>query len=70
MEIIEKMKRIRSMYCEALHRNGELLISVEWFSKYILNLTVSACNEVTYVTDHFAELGFYMADIIKEILSK
>lgn len=56
---------LRSMYCEALHRNGELLVSVEWFVKCILNMQTSWCNDVLYVTDHFAELSFFMADLIK-----
>ncbi len=59
---------LRSMYCEALHRNGELLVGVEWFCRYLFNLHVSVCNGVVYVTDHFAELAFFMADLIKEML--
>ena len=60
--------RMRSMYCEALHRNGELLISVEWFAKYILKCFVSECNGVVYVTDHMADLSFCMAELLKDIL--
>lgn len=60
---------LRSMYCEALHRNGELLVSVEWFCRALLNLTVSVCNGVVYVTDHFAELSQFMADLIKDLLA-
>ena len=60
---------MRQMYCEALHRNGELLVSAEWFSRYLLNLTVTSCNGVTYVTDHFAELSCFMADLIKDIFN-
>ena len=59
---------LRSMYCEALYRNGELLVGVEWFCRYLFNLHVSVCNGVVYVTDHFAELAFFMADLIKEML--
>lgn len=59
---------LRSMYCEALHRNGELLISLEWFCAYVLNLHVSTCNDVVYVTDHLADLSFFMADLIKDLL--
>ena len=58
---------MRQMYCEALHRNGELLVSVEWFCRYFYNLHVTACNDVVYVTDHFAELSCFMADLIKDI---
>ena len=59
---------LRSMYCEALHRDGELLVGVEWFCRYIMNLQVSVCNDVVYVTDHFAELSMFMADLIKDLL--
>jgi hypothetical protein len=60
---------LRSMYCEALHRNGELFVSVEWFCRYLINLQVSACNGVVYITDHFAELSTFMADLIKDLLN-
>ncbi len=59
---------LRSMYCEALHRDGQLLVSVEWFCRYLFNLTVSACDGVTYVTDHFAELSENMADLLRDLL--
>lgn len=59
---------MRCMYCEALHRNGELLVSIEWFCRYVMNLQVSVCNGVAYVTDHFAELSCFMADLIKDLL--
>lgn len=56
------------MYCEALHRIGELYVSVEWFSEYICNMHVSACEEVVYVTDHSNKLSANMADLIKDLL--
>lgn len=59
-----------SMYCEALHRNGELLVSVEWFCKYLFNCNVTSCNGVVYVTDHFCELSEYMAILIQDILKE
>ena len=59
---------VRSMYCEAIHRNGELLISAEWFAECVLNMFVSSCNGVIYITDHKANLSFYMADLIKRLL--
>ena len=59
--------RLRSMYCEALHRGGELLVSVEWFCRYLFGMHVSACNGVVYVTDHFAELSYFMADLILDL---
>lgn len=59
---------LHAMYCETLHRNGELLVSVEWFCRFLFNLNVSVCNDVAYITDHFAELSAFMAEIIKEQL--
>ena len=61
--------RLRSMYCEALHREGQLLVSVEWFARYLFNLTASECDNVVYVTDHFAELSANMADLIRDLLA-
>jgi hypothetical protein len=59
---------LRSMYCEALHRDGELLVSIEWFCRYLFDLEVSICDEVIYVTDHFSVLSANMADLIKDLL--
>ena len=59
---------VRSMYCEALHREGDLLVSVEWFCRYLFNWTVSACDGVVYAADHFNELSMYMADLIRDLL--
>ena len=59
---------LRCMYCEALHRENELLISIEWFAKYFYGLTVTSCEGVTYITDHFADLSAFMADLIKDLL--
>jgi poly(3-hydroxybutyrate) depolymerase len=56
------------MYCEALHRNGELLVSAEWFCRFLFNLHVTKSQGVVYITDHFAELSTYMAELIKDIL--
>lgn len=60
--------QLRCMDCEAIHRNGELLISVSWFAKAILGWQTSECNDVLYATDHWAELSYYAADVIKSIL--
>lgn len=59
---------LRSMYCEALHRDGELLVSIEWFCRYLFGFEVSCCEEVVYVTDHFSVLSANMADLIKDLL--
>ncbi|MBR1585662.1 MAG: hypothetical protein IJ662_08995 [Clostridia bacterium] len=60
---------VRAMYCEALRRNGELLVSVEWFCRYLFNWTVSACDGVWYAADHFSQLSLYMADLIRDLLT-
>lgn len=60
---------VRSMYCEAIHREGELLVSLEWFCKCILNYQVSCCDDVIYATDHWNELSINMADLMKDLLS-
>ena len=56
------------MYCEALHRDGELYVSAAWFSEYIGNMPVSECEDVLYVTDHASQLSANMADLIKDML--
>ena len=60
---------VRSMYCEALHRNGELLVSAEWFCRAVYNLHVSAYKDVVYVTDHFSKLSMNIADVIRDLLN-
>ena len=59
---------LRSMYCEAIHRDGQLLVSAEWFSRYLFQLTATSCDGVCYVTDHFSELSEGMADLLRGIL--
>ena len=59
---------VRQMYCEAIHRNNELYVSCEWFARAAFNMTVSECEGVVYITDHFSHLSLYMADLIKDIL--
>ncbi|CRZ33313.1 poly(3-hydroxybutyrate) depolymerase [Herbinix hemicellulosilytica] len=60
---------LTQMYCEALHRNNELYISVEWFSEYVCNMHVSICEDVVYVADHTSKLSANMADLIKDLLT-
>ena len=43
------------------------MVSVEWFAQYVLNLHVSSCDGMIYVTDHFTDLSANMADLIKDI---
>ena len=42
---------------------------MEWFAKYLFNLHVSVCNDVVYVTDHFVDLSYFMADLIKDLFA-
>ena len=58
----------RQMYCECLEREGELLVSSEWFCGYLFNMHVSTVDHVVYITDHFIDLSANMADLIKDIL--
>lgn len=60
----------RQMYCEALRRDGELLVSAEWFAKYFFRMTVSKCGDMLYITDHFADLSAFMVDLIKDIFTE
>ncbi len=60
---------LRSMYCEALHRNGELYISLEWFARFVMNLTATRFEDVLYVTDHHAELSDTFAALIRDLLT-
>ena len=59
---------MRQMYVETIHRGGELMLSVEWFGRYLFNYTVSVHNGACYVTDHHAELSYFMADLMKDLL--
>lgn len=60
---------LTQMYCEAIHCQEELYISVEWFAEYICNLHISVCEEVVYVTDHSNKLSANMADLIQDLLT-
>lgn len=57
------------MYIETIERDGELNVSLEWFSEYLFNMHVSTCDDVTYVTDHVNNLSANMADLIKDLLT-
>ena len=58
---------VRCMYCEALNRDGELLIPIEWFAKNFYALQVSECDGMLYITDHFADLSAFMVDLILDL---
>jgi poly(3-hydroxybutyrate) depolymerase len=62
---------ILSMYCEAVLRNGELCVPIEWICRRLLNHHASICDDVLYITDHDAELSVNMAHLIRdEILNE
>lgn len=60
--------RVRAMYAEAVLRQGELCVALEWFAASVLNLHVSAHSGVLYVTDHHAQLSGNMAVLIRDLL--
>ncbi len=63
--------RIHSMYCEAVYRDGELYLPIEWICKRLFNNHATSCEDVLYVTDHNAELSLNMARLIRdEILNR
>ena len=60
--------KVESMLCEALYREGELLVPVIWFCRAIFQMHVSECNRVVYATDHYSILSSDTALTIKGIL--
>jgi len=59
---------VYSMFCEAVWREGELCLPVEWIAKRICNLQTSVSQGVLYITDHYAELSQNMAELIRDEL--
>ena len=57
---------IHSMFCEAVYRDGEFYIPIEWVCQRLFNNHVSNCDGVLYITDHYAELSVNMAHIIRD----
>ncbi|SHE24982.1 alpha/beta hydrolase family esterase [Actinomyces glycerinitolerans] len=60
--------RVTSMLAEAVHRDGRLWISLEWFASYVLELRCSTRDGVLYVTDHHANLSTNMAVLLRDLL--
>ncbi len=58
--------QVYSMLCEAVFCDGELYIPVEWFCQRLFNNHVSRCDNVLYITDHYAELSINMAHLIRD----
>jgi len=61
--------KIHSMLCEAIFRDGELYLPIEWICRYLFDLQCSSCRGVLYITDHYNELSSYFAELIKTLLS-
>ena len=61
--------RVESMLCEALYRDGELLVPAAWFAASLFNMHVSECGKTVYITDHYALLSSDTSRMLAEILS-
>ena len=61
--------RVESMLCEALYRDGELLVPAAWFAASLFNMHVSECGKTIYITDHYALLSSDTSRMLAEILS-
>jgi poly(3-hydroxybutyrate) depolymerase len=62
--------KIMSMYCEAVLRDGQLYVPIEWICRRLLNNHASTCDDVLYITDHDAELSINMAHVIRDEILK
>lgn len=61
--------RVTAMSAEAVLRDGELCVALEWFAASVLDLRASSHSGVLYVTDHHARLGGNMARLISDLLA-
>ncbi|MDN4480565.1 stalk domain-containing protein [Demequina muriae] len=61
--------RLRSMYAEAVHRDGQLWISLEWLCDDVLGLRTTTNGSVLYVSERHARLSKNMADLIDDLLT-
>jgi poly(3-hydroxybutyrate) depolymerase len=61
--------RITSMLAEAVLRDGELHISMEWICEHVLGLRASRAEDVLYVTDHHSLLSRNMAHLLEDLLT-
>ncbi len=58
-----------AMLAEAVERDGQLYVPLEWVARDVRGLHTSTCEGVLYVTDHHAELSKNMAYLITDLLS-
>lgn len=58
--------RVSSMFCEAVYRNSELYVPIQWIFQRLFNYHASFCDDVLYITDHYVELSQNMAALIRD----
>lgn len=61
--------RVLAMRTEAVLRDGELWISLEWFAATLFDLHTSTHSGVLYVTDHYSVLAGNMAVLMRDLLA-
>lgn len=59
---------VTQMLAEAVERDGQLYVSLEWLARDVLGLHASQREGVLYVTDHHAELSGNMAYLLARLL--
>ena len=58
--------KVQSMYCEAVLKDGELYVPIEWVCRKMLDNHVSRYDGVLYITDHYSELSVNMSHILRD----
>lgn len=58
--------RVRSMLCEAVLKNGELYIPIEWLCRFLFSNHISRYDGVLYITDHPAEISINMSHLLRD----
>lgn len=57
---------VQAMLCEAVYVDGELYAPIQWVSQRLFDHSASTCEDVLYITDHYAELSKNMAHLIRD----
>jgi hypothetical protein len=57
---------VRSMLCDAVYANGELHVPIQWICQSLFHHFASTCEDVLYITDHYAVLSKNMAHLIRD----
>lgn len=58
--------KICAMLCEAVYRDNELYVPIQWVCQSLFNNHASICEDVLYITDHHAALSINMAHILRD----